>query len=103
MDHSAHVSLKNYRNNIELHLQNALALAENMRHVSTVTEGDSDLTRYLGCYLIPALNHWLTGAQAGNMKNLAELFERREKEAVVKQQEPAKMGDGHEVLTEPKE
>lgn len=100
MDENTHISLKNYRDNIEYHLQTALTLAANMQQVVFSTEGDSDLNRYLGMYLVPGMNHWLTGNQAGNMKFLKELFERREKEQVAKEQEPAKMGDGHEVLTD---
>jgi hypothetical protein len=102
MEQNTHEALKNYRDNIEYHLQTALNLATHMQQVVFSTEGDSDLNRYLGMYLVPGMNHWLTGNQAGNMKFLKELFERREKEQVAKAQESAKMGDGHEVLTDPK-
>lgn len=102
MNQQVHDALKNYRDNIEYHLQTALTLAQDMQTVTFTAEGDSDLNRYLACYLVPGMNHWLTGAQAGNMKNLKELFERREKEEVAKQTQAAKLGDGHEVLTNPK-
>lgn len=101
MDQNTHVSLKNYRDNIEYHIQTAFTLAQNMQQVVSSTEGDSDLNRYLSMYLIPGMNHWLEGNRAGNMKFLKELFERREKEQLAKSQESAKMGDGHEVLTKP--
>jgi len=102
MTQTVHDALKNYRDNIEYHLRTALTLSEDMQKVVFASEGDSDLNRYLGMYLVPGMNHWLTGNQAGNMRFLKELFERREKEQIAKEQQSAKMGDGHEVLTEPK-
>lgn len=101
MTQTVHSSLKNYRDAIEYHLQTALTLSKDMQQVVLVAEGDSDLNRKLAYYLIPSLTHWIEGAQSGNMKDLKELFERREKEQVAIQQESAKMGDGHEVLTDP--
>lgn len=45
-------------------------------HVYT-TEGDSDLHRKLAFYLLPSLNHWINGAQAGNMKDLETTLAKR--------------------------
>jgi hypothetical protein len=70
--------LKNYRDNIENHLGIALNIAQQMQTEVQQTEGDSDLFRKLSMYLTPNLNHWINGAQAGNMKDLKETLTRRE-------------------------
>lgn len=101
MDSKIHAALKNYRDNIESHLEYSLAIAQNMQQVVFTEEGDSDLNRYLSFYLIPALTHWTTGAQAGNMKFLKELLDRRESEGIAKQQQSAKIVGGGEILTDP--
>ncbi len=79
-----HEALKLAREEIQIHLESALAIANSMHATVGNTEGDSDLNRYLSYYLVPGLNHWLTGNQAGNMKFLAELFARREQEELAK-------------------
>lgn len=71
---------RNYVDEISKNLENALQSSMHMQQVVESTEGDSDLNRYLNMYLIPAMRHWIDGAQAGNMKFLSELFDRREKE-----------------------
>ena len=43
-------------------------------------EGDSELHRKLSSYLVPNLTHWLTGAQAGGIKDLTTTVERRKNE-----------------------
>lgn len=71
--------IKNYIDHIEDHLnvarENAILLQTHVQE----TEGDSDLHRKLAFYLTPSLNHWIEGAQAGNMKDLRELLDNREK------------------------
>ena len=44
------------------------------------SEGDSDLFRKLSCYLVPNLQRWADGAQAGGIKDLNETLERRARE-----------------------
>ena len=70
--------IKNYIDHINDHLLTALNLANKLQKEVQDTEGDSDLYRKLAFYLTPNLNHWITGAQAGNMKDLKELIVRRE-------------------------
>jgi hypothetical protein len=94
--------LKNYTDNIADHLNTALNLALQMQQLAAETEGDSDLYRKLAYYLTPNLSRWVSGAQAGNMQDLRELFARREAQARVLPQPAAKEGNGHEVLTAPK-
>jgi len=79
-----HESLKLAKNEIQRHLENALAVAISMNATVDASEGDSDLSRYLSHYLVPGLNHWISGNQAGNMKFLDELFVRREQEELAK-------------------
>jgi hypothetical protein len=79
-----HEALKLAKNEIQTHLENALAVAMSAQATVFANEGDSDLNRYFTHYLLPGLQHWLTGNQAGNMKFLDELFERREREALAK-------------------
>lgn len=93
--------LKNYADEIANHLGIALNLALQMQQSVVSIEGDSDLYRKLAFYLTPTLAHWVNGAQAGNMKDLRELFERRAKEEEIKMQEQSYQGDGHDVLTKP--
>ena len=87
---------------IEDHLQMAFRHAYGLMQYVLDAEGDSDLHRKLQMYLVPNLNHWISGVQAGNIKDLKELFDRRAKNASVNQQTPGKEGAGHEVLTTPK-
>ena len=92
--------LKNYVDNIESHLQTALAVATNMQQHVMNTEGDSDLFRKLSMYLTPNLTHWLSGPQPGNIKDLKETLARRlaTQETNMLQ---SHQGDGHDVLTKP--
>jgi hypothetical protein len=69
--------MKNHKDNIHSHLEIAFNLAQQMQVEVQNQEGDSDLYRKLACYLVPGLNHWINGPQAGNMKDLDELFKRR--------------------------
>lgn len=59
----------------------AFAISQKWQAEVQSTEGDSDLYRKLAFYLTPNLNHWINGMQAGNMKDLDELFKRRLDEA----------------------
>lgn len=93
--------LKNYTDNIAGHLNVALNLALQMQQLVAETEGDSDLYRKLAYYLTPNLSRWVSGAQAGNMQDLYELFARREEQPGVIMQGDSHQGDGHEVLTKP--
>ena len=70
--------LKNYTDNIAGHLQSALQLALQMQGAVIHTEGDTDLHRKIAYYLIPNLNHWIEGTQAGNVKDLRDLLAKRE-------------------------
>jgi len=87
---------------IENHLQSALAIAQSMqKHVESI-EGDTDLYRKFAFYLTPSLNHWLVGVQAGNIKDLKETLARRvAKPEEKKMTQNSQQGDGHEVLTKP--
>lgn len=69
--------LNKYIDSIEDHLKSAAAIAQNMKDVVQQMEGDSDLYRKLSFYLCPNLIHWITGMQAGNMKDLKETVARR--------------------------
>lgn len=89
---------KHYIDHIEDHLRTALKLAQMMEADIQESEGDSDLFRKVSFYLVPSLNHWLIGAQAGNIKDLRDCLARREDEA-KKIATPGHKGDGHEVLT----
>lgn len=71
--------LKSYADNIAIHLQSALQLAQQMQQLTHSTEGDSDLHRKLGFYLVPNLTHWVNGAQAGGVKDLDTTLEKRKK------------------------
>lgn len=102
MDKATHIALQNYIENIEYHIQTARTIAQHMQEVVASTEGDSDLNRYISMYLIPGLNHWISGKQAGNTDFIKDLLSRRQNGQVAEVQESAKMGNGHEVLTDPK-
>jgi len=93
--------VKNYILEIEDHLNAALTDALLLQKHVEETEGDSDLYRKLAFYLSPSLNHWIGGVQAGNMKDLRELLNRREASRGTAMQPTAHRGDGHEVLTKP--
>lgn len=56
----------------------ALQKAQAMQAKVFEEEGDSDLHRKFANYLIPNLNHWLTGSQAGGIKDLTDILARRE-------------------------
>lgn len=68
---------------IETHLQAALGDAINLQAHVMAEEGDSDLYRKIAFYLVPSLQHWITGVQAGNMKDLGTLLTEREQPAIV--------------------
>ncbi len=63
-------------NKINNSLYLALASAIELQKKVFEAEGDSELNRKLTSYLIPNLSHWITGSQAGSMKDLNDLIER---------------------------
>lgn len=67
-------------NKIDKGLQDALNSAIALQQKVFETEGDSDLFRKLSCYLVPNLQRWVSGAQAGGVKDLNETLERRSRE-----------------------
>ena len=69
--------LKTLVNEIESHLSIALSLSQQMQQRVHALETDSDLYRKLSFYLTPSLNHWINGAQAGGMKDLKALLDKR--------------------------
>jgi hypothetical protein len=77
-------TLKNYIDNIESHLSCIVEIAKNMQDDVMAAEGESDLHRKLTSYLVPNMNHWLNGAQAGGIKDLKELLAQRNKSENVK-------------------
>lgn len=58
----------------------ALTEAQSLQKKVYEMEGDSDLYRKLSNYLVPNLHHWVTGNQAGSLKDLSETIERRNHE-----------------------
>lgn len=93
--------LKNFTDNIASHLETALQLSLQMQQLTMDSEGQSDLYRKLAYYLIPNLVQWVSGSQAGNVKDLRELLARRDTMAVTSSKEKSYKGDGHEVITQP--
>ncbi len=71
--------IKHHVDQIAEHLDKALGNAVQLQEHVLATEGDTDLYRKLAFYLTPSLQHWLTGAQAGNMKDLNDLLDKRAK------------------------
>ena len=70
--------LEKFVNDIESHLQAALASSQNMQvHVQN-TEGDSELFRKLAFYTTPNFSHWISGMQSGNVKDLKETLKRNQ-------------------------
>lgn len=62
---------------IKEHLEAALRLSQDWQTKVQNEEGDSDLYRKLAFYLTPSLQHWITGAQAGNIEDLNGLLTKR--------------------------
>jgi hypothetical protein len=93
-------AIKNLVASIEANLEMALVNAEQLQQHVVSAEGDSDLNRKLAFYLIPALKHWVWGAQAGNVRDLKETLARRLAEKETKMT-TSHQGDGQEVLTKP--
>ena len=72
-------TLKSYIDNIENHLSYVESIIKKMSDEVSSSEGDSDLHRKLCAYLLPAINHWVNSAQAGSIKDLRDLLNRRQK------------------------
>ena len=70
-------NLKTLVNEIESHLSTALSLSQQMQEKVHASEADSDLFRKLSFYLTPSLDHWINGEQAGGMKDLKSLLDKR--------------------------
>ncbi len=77
MDQLTPEKLKEYKDSIDTHLQNAFRAAAEMQALVSESEGDSDLFRKLAFYLTPNLNHWINGGQAGGMKDIDALLSER--------------------------
>ena len=77
MDQLTPEKLKEYKDSIDAHLQNAFRAAAEMQALVSESEGDSDLFRKLAFYLTPNLNHWINGGQAGGMKDIDALLSKR--------------------------
>lgn len=91
--------LKNYIDNIENHLKNAAAVAQQMQVHVFHSEGDSDLNRKLSSYLVPNIIHWLEGRQAGSVADLKETLVRRLAEPIA---DLVQSDDNSKVLTKKK-
>lgn len=70
-------TLKNAINDINVHLEAALHSAQLAQSKIESIEGDSDLFRKFSAYLIPSLDHWMKGLQAGNIKDLENVLRQR--------------------------
>jgi len=68
--------LKNVQE-MKTHMQSALQIALFLQKDIEAAEGDSDLHRKFAFYLSPNLNHWISGLQAGNMKDLEDTLNER--------------------------
>lgn len=91
--------LQNYIDNIEDHLKTAAAIALHLQTYVLQTEGDTDLFRKLSYYMVPNLNHWIDGSQAGSIKDMKEALAQR----VDKVTEPVVQStDTNKVLTQSK-
>ena len=69
--------LKTHIDAIRTHLSNALSAAQQAQAEIQTIEGDSDLFRKFAFYLVPNLNEWVNGLQAGNVKDLQSVLEQR--------------------------
>ena len=63
-------------NLIKSYLEDAHRIAAKWQQDVYAVEGDSALFRKLSAYLTPNLQHWITGAQAGNVKDLEETLKK---------------------------
>ena len=61
---------------IKAHLEDAHRLAAQWQARVLEQEGDSALHRKLSAYLTPNLRHWISGVQAGNVKDLEETLKK---------------------------
>ena len=64
-------------NLIKSYLEDAHRLAAQWQEAVYVAEGDSALYRKISAYLTPNLQHWISGAQAGNVKDLEETLKQK--------------------------
>ena len=71
-------SLKVHITDIQNHLEYALDIAKRMQDEVQISEGDSELFRKISFYLVPSLNHWINGVQAGSIKDLESLLKSRD-------------------------
>jgi hypothetical protein len=63
-------------NLIKSYLEDAHRIAAKWQQDVYAVEGDSALFRKLSAYLTPNLQHWISGAQAGNVKDLEETLKK---------------------------
>jgi len=64
-------------NLIKSYLEDAHRIAAKWQQDVYAVEGDSVLYRKLSTYLTPNLQHWISGAQAGNIKDLEETLKQK--------------------------
>jgi hypothetical protein len=62
---------------IKSYLEDAHRIATQWQQAEYAAHGDSALFRKLNAYLTPNLQHWITGAQAGNIKDLEETLKQK--------------------------
>ena len=64
-------------NIIKSYLEDAHRTAAQWQQAEYAANGDSALFRKLNAYLTPNLQHWITGVQAGNIKDLEETLSKK--------------------------
>ena len=73
------VKMSSELNLIRSYLADAHNIALRWQQSEFEANGDTPLFRKLKAYTVPGLAHWINGAQAGNVKDLTEHFERENK------------------------
>ena len=71
------VNMSTELNLIKSYLEDAHRIAAKWQQDVYAVEGDSALFRKLSAYLTPNLQHWISGAQAGNVKDLEETLSKK--------------------------
>lgn len=70
-------TINDYIARIDDALTMALVHSQHLQKHLLETEGDSDLHRKVEAYLVPNMQHWIGGRQAGNISDLRETIARR--------------------------
>ena len=92
---------ENLLTHLDYYLGVALKMSQELQSRVHNSEGDTDLYRKLSVYLTPNLIHWISGQQAGSMKDLKETLDRRLTEQGNNMAQLHE-GEGQDVLTKPK-